>query len=246
LAADKMALASLLERHQIPTPRCSRAHARAARDRTLRFPLVLKPRDGAGSQATCLVRTRTAFSGCLERMQAEMPRAELLLQPLVPGRPVSVAFLLGPGQEVALPPAEQHLTRDGRFRYLGGRLPLAPGLARRAAGLGPRAVRAVPNLRGYVGVDLILGAAADGSEDRVIEINPRLTTSYVGLRALARDNLAAALLRVALGEASNLTWCPGPVLFRANGNVGPDPSSSLRRRGRVENGERRGKIQRQS
>ena len=41
------------------------------------------------------------------------------------------------------------------------------------------------------------------SGDRVIEINPRLTTSYVGLRALARFNLAEALLAVIrIGEES--------------------------------------------
>jgi predicted ATP-grasp superfamily ATP-dependent carboligase len=236
LAADKLRLADVLQRQGVPTPPCHPATVLAAAGQTVRFPAVLKPRDGAGSQATCLVPARAALPDCLQRMHAERPRAEMLLQPFVPGRPVSVAFLIGPGQEVALPPAGQHLTRDGRFRYLGGTVSLEPEPARRAVALGRRAVRAVPDLRGYVGVDLVLGDAADGSEDQVIEINPRLTTSYVGLRALARDNLAGALLRVARGEAVELGWHPGPVHFRADGNAAGGPESRTPASGRVETG----------
>jgi hypothetical protein len=54
-------------------------------------------------------------------------------------------------------------------------------------------------------VDLVLGDAADGSRDFAIEINPRLTTSYLGLRALARGSLAAALLRAVRGDEQVLS-----------------------------------------
>jgi predicted ATP-grasp superfamily ATP-dependent carboligase len=142
------------------------------------------------------------------------------VQPLVPGVPASVAFLLGPGQDVALAPAAQRLSSEGRFRYLGGTVPLAPPLAERAARLGRRAVREVPGLRGWVGVDLVLGEPSDGSADQVIEINPRLTTSYVGLRALATTNLAEILLRVADGEpAPAVVWRAGSVEFQPDGRT---------------------------
>ncbi len=47
----------------------------------------------------------------------------------------------------------------------------------------------IPGLRGYVGVDMVL------SEDAVllIEINPRITTSYIALRQVIRLNLAQAI-----------------------------------------------------
>lgn len=212
--ADKLALARLLHDEQVPTPPCYPTDA----GQSLRFPAVLKPRDGAGSQATCLVSSREELPACLERMRAEMPRTEFVLQPFVPGRPASVALLLGPGQEVALPPAAQHISADGRFRYEGGTVPLPPDLAARAVRLALRVARTVAGLCGYVGVDLVLGESADGSGDRVIEINPRLTTSYLGLRALARENLAAAMLRAVRGEAvGHLTWHAAAVHFRADG-----------------------------
>jgi predicted ATP-grasp superfamily ATP-dependent carboligase len=44
----------------------------------------------------------------------------------------------------------------------------------------------LPQPLGYLGVDLILGEDGNGAVDCVVEINPRLTTSYVGLQAAAR------------------------------------------------------------
>jgi predicted ATP-grasp superfamily ATP-dependent carboligase len=140
----------------------------------------------------------------------------MILQPYLGGRAVSVACLGG----VPLPAAEQCLSTDGRFHYQGGRVPLPPSLAVRAQRLAARAVAAIPGLCGYVGVDLVLGEPTDGSNDAVIEINPRLTTSYVGLRRLARCNLAEAILAAGLGRLlPNLSWHSATIHFRADGGL---------------------------
>jgi predicted ATP-grasp superfamily ATP-dependent carboligase len=216
LAADKLALAQHLQHRQVPTP--STVMLADARD--IPWSVVLKPRFGAGSQATFLIRRREELEECVLQASQESGATEMVLQPFVVGQPASVAFLVGPGGRVPLLPAEQHLSADGRFRYLGGRAPLPAGLAERAQRLGERAVAAVGELRGYVGVDLVLGEAADGSQDWIIEINPRLTTSYIGLRHLARGNLAEAMLRATQGlPLSTLTWHGRAVEFRADGKV---------------------------
>ena len=49
---------------------------------------------------------------------------------------------------------------------------------------------AIPGLRAYVGVDLILTSMGP----LVLEINPRLTTSYVGLSGMLKKNLAEVIL----------------------------------------------------
>ena len=72
---------------------------------------------------------------------------------------------------------------------------------------------------GYVGVDLVLGDNADGNGDRVIEINPRLTTSYVGLRAAAQANLAAAMLAAAEDRRPDMRFSPKSLQFDADGTV---------------------------
>jgi hypothetical protein len=216
LTGDKLELARHWLARGVPTPPSLPWPGAAA---PFPLPWVCKPRHGAGSQATFLVRDARALSFCVARARKEGWDGEMIVQPHAPGLAASVAFLTGPGQRVALPAAEQVLSGDGRFHYQGGRLPLPEGLNRRAQELAGRAVAAVEGLCGYVGVDLVLGGAADDGGDKVIEINPRLTTSYVGLRALARFNLAEALLAAAAGAAlPPLKWRPGPVRYGAEGS----------------------------
>lgn len=213
LAGDKLILAPLLMAAGVPTPPTA-----ALPGATPSFPAVCKPRFGAGSQATFLVRDKDELAHAAAAAGAEGWYGDLIVQPHVPGRAASVAVLVGPGLRLALPAAAQHLSADGRFHYLGGELPQSPEWAERAERLALRAVECVPGLHGYVGVDLVLGPTA--ADDAVIEINPRLTTSYVGLRALARFNLADALLAVAEGRAPpGMAWRPGPARFTADGRV---------------------------
>ena len=70
--------------------------------------------------------------------------------------------------------------------------------------LGP-SVAMPPTVRGFVGVDLLLGEQQ--ADDCVIEINPRLTTSYVGLRRMIHGNVAARLFDLESGPVS----CSTPV-----------------------------------
>jgi predicted ATP-grasp superfamily ATP-dependent carboligase len=219
LAGDKLALCRHLRNRDIPTPE-SQLFVSGEELAEGLFPAVWKPRYGAGSQATFLVKNSQEANACLGRARAEGWQGEAVVQPFVPGQPASVAFLLGPRGGVPLLPAAQHLSDDGRFHYLGGTVPLAPGLSTRALSVAKRAIETIPDPRGYVGVDLVLGRARDGSEDAVIEINPRATTSYVGLRTLAETNLAEALLQVAMGEMlPRLVWRSGVVQFDADGAV---------------------------
>jgi predicted ATP-grasp superfamily ATP-dependent carboligase len=210
----------------------------------LPFPVVLKPVDGAGSEATFLVRTPADLPGSVAQAWSEYD-GQFLVQPYVYGTAASVSLLVGSTGAIALRPAEQLLSGDGRLRYLGGRIPLDPNLARRAVELGVRAIRAIPGLRGYVGIDMVLAGAGrkeianfnsqnSNAEseisnfksdppltgDVIIEINPRLTTSYIGLRELALANLAERWLQVVSGDIYlPIDWRPGTIGFSAGGQV---------------------------
>jgi tyramine---L-glutamate ligase len=175
------------------------------------YPAVLKPIDGAGSQHTLLVNGPAdepapyPWRRRLERYHA--------------GRAASVAVLCGPESYTPLPACWQRLSNDGRFHYLGGGLIGEIDQAERATALAIRALQSLPPASGYVGVDLVLGAAADGIEDAVIEINPRLTTSYVGLRAALHENIAAIMLQAVRGECLPPVTTGAPVEFSADGAV---------------------------
>jgi predicted ATP-grasp superfamily ATP-dependent carboligase len=217
---DKLQLADIWTSAGVPTP-----FTTATRSWPVdRAPAVVKRRDGAGSDSVFVVHTASAMQNEVVFASDDFPYSSIA-QDFVPGRPASVALLIGPRATVPLVPTFQLLTTDGRFSYLGGELPIRPDLAARAVALGRRAVDCVPGLRGYVGVDLILGDAADGSQDYAIEINPRLTTSYVGLRQLADFNLAGAMLAVATGQPiGDLKWKPGRVRFYPDGRTDHDPA----------------------
>jgi predicted ATP-grasp superfamily ATP-dependent carboligase len=221
LPTHKQYLAEWWQRHGVPTPFTTAAD-RWPDDR---YPAVVKPIDGAGSASTALVRDRGELDAARQQAETDgFPPDRVIAQDFVPGRAASVALLVGPAQTVPLLPTFQLLSSDGRFRYEGGELPIPPDLAERAMTLGRRAIACVPGLLGYVGVDLVLGDAADGSQDYAIEINPRLTTSYVGLREMADFNLAEAMLRVVNGEPVEPQWKPGRVRFRPDGSVSVDPT----------------------
>jgi len=133
--------------------------------------------------------------------------------------PVSVALLCGPQGLTTLAPCIQLLSDNGRFRYLGVEILMVPALAERARKLAAEAVASLPQPRGYLGVDLVLGPGANGDTDFVIEINPRLTTSYVGLRAACECNLADAMLAIARGQAPTIHFRNEPLRFTADGKV---------------------------
>jgi predicted ATP-grasp superfamily ATP-dependent carboligase len=216
---DKLALSRHLRDRGVPSPESRLFHPDEEFPPAV-YPLVWKPRFGAGSQATFLVQHPQELRTCIDRARSEGWEGDALLQPLLSGMAASVAFLTGPRSCIPLLPAAQRLSDDGRFHYQGGSIPLPGELAARAVQIAARALQTICDLRGYVGVDVILGLAEDGSSDAVIEINPRLTTSYVGLRALAESNLAEALLHIAMGEdGPRLVWRPGVVEFDPDGTV---------------------------
>lgn len=206
LASDKFLCAAELRRLGVPVlpvaPYRPRPRATEA--------LVVRPRFGAGSSGLRLVEAGMALP----------PSAGgLLVSPFSEGMATSVLLILGARGALPLAPCRQLLSGDGRFRYLGGRAPLAPGLARRAVELALRAVKVSPGLRGFVGVDLLLSEISS-TGDQVVEVNPRLTTSYVGLRRLARGNLTRSWLACWDGRAPAApSWREGEVSFRADGAV---------------------------
>ena len=195
LASDKHRTAEFLAAAGVPAPQGVLHQACSPWPRDFAYPAVWKPLDGAGSQGVVYVPNPNA-----PRLAPSSQRGRL--ERFCTGTPASVAFLCGrEGLKYALPACRQRLSDDGTFRYLGGALPLPAELAERAKALVERAVGALVGAFGYLGVDLVLGESPDGRVDVVIEINPRLTTSYIGLRAAVEQNLAETMLCVAEGLA---------------------------------------------
>lgn len=171
--------------------------------------LVVKPRDGAGSEG--IARTLSDHYLC--------GPTELLLEEFIPGQAASVVAMGGPAGARLLLPCLQQIDMGKGFQYRGGQV-LAPEDPRsdRVRGLAASALSNLPSFVGFVGIDLVLGDAEDGSGDTVIEVNPRVTTSYVGLRALSRSSLAAAVLAWSQGRDCQLEFAHRPLRFTPEGD----------------------------
>ncbi len=162
-------------------------------------PCVVKPDDGAGCTDTLCLRDRAAWV----RWRGAGDLSGFIVQPFVPGTTASLSMLCRDGRAWLLTVNRQNVTLSGEvFSYHGGVVGgLAPSPELHALARG--VAEALPGLFGYVGVDFIAGA--DGP--LILEVNPRLTTSYAGLRRATGMNVAAAVL----GLAGEPPVIPGPV-----------------------------------
>jgi len=211
LTSDKFALFRHWKARGVPTPETALCPAPPSS-----FPCVVKRRDGAGSEGMRIVECGDAFGGLGDAWIA---------QPVIAGLSASIGFVASPNGIISLPPAFQCISDDGAFRYCGGGLPVAPQLATRAARLGRIALAGIPGLLGYVGVDVMLDDDPDRARDVAIEINPRLTTSFVGLRAHLNGNLALLILELAEGKPGAAEpIAKGRIAFTASGLCSIDPA----------------------
>lgn len=216
-ASDKTQVAATLHAAAVPVPRGTLLQAGEAIPKDFPRPLVRKPNDGCGSQGVQLVEDVVRCGPAV--VQNSVEKIFYRIEEFVPGRAVSVALIGGAAGVFSLPACAQRLSDDGTFGYFGGACPLEPKAAARAKSLALRAAAAIPEWCGYIGFDLVLGPADDGSQDYLIEVNPRLTTSYVGLRACCETNLAAAMLDVIAGRVPNIVFRNRGVSFDSDGTV---------------------------
>jgi hypothetical protein len=165
---------------------------------------IVKPRDGCGTQHIQL------FDHYNDALAALDDRK--ILQPWINGRPISISLIASEQGQVYLPAVTQELCPKS-CEYNGGIGPLGEDIQRRAMSLATRVIAVMPpTARGFVGLDLLIGDRP--SEDFVIEINPRLTTSYVGLRRMIQGNLAARLIGIESGpivctaSTESVRWTP--------------------------------------
>jgi predicted ATP-grasp superfamily ATP-dependent carboligase len=217
LTADKLRLAEHLKRSGVRTPPTSSHTPGSAMPGGFPFPVVVKPRDGAGSVRTSVCRSQDEVDALTG------PNGELVVQPYSRGEAMSASFLVGAdGEPLLLAVGWQDVEAvDGSLRYLGGRLPAPPFLA---DGPPRDAVRSVSGLRGWVGVDFVHDPV--NASCTVIEINPRPTTSVIGVTHLfPRGAISQAWLGLVTGGNPELpeptVARDGTIRFLADGRVVP-------------------------
>ncbi len=148
---------------------------------------VLKPVDGAGSEQTFLCKTRHALCDRLKTLNPQ----RFLIQPYISGQVASMSLFCADGKVYLLAVNQQDVViEDDRLKLRAIRVNGLVSEYQRCLVLAEAINGAISGLKGYVGVDFILTEAGPV----VLEINPRLTSSYAGLAQSTGLNLAALSL----------------------------------------------------
>lgn len=191
VAASKRATARALARAGLPVvPTFAPGEPLPA----LPGPWVVKPDDGAGCEGARRVPDVDAVRAAL--LEAGTGP---VAQPWIEGEAASLSLLVFPEGRVRLLSCNrQHIAVRGEALALTGVTVGAWADADgRLAALAQAAVAAIPGLAGFVGIDYVQTPAGPV----VLEVNPRLTTSYCGLRSVLGMNPAALALGL-VSEAS--------------------------------------------
>lgn len=230
-SSDKLATAFHLERHRIPhPPTCSLARAttdwlrKTAIDRARRGEediWIVKQRGGAG----CDGMSRMTSDG-VRRFRQRMPTSRLrkgwIVQPWLSGESFSRAAIFdADGNPHWLPVTRQHLAVTDCLSYSGGAI--EPDLAAQMPGMDELLARTIAALgtsrRGWIGIDFLYDASSRDRPLTIIEINPRLTTSFVGLCQAGAPGLAGAIVAGCLGRPVELPDRWQSVGFTAGGEI---------------------------
>jgi len=203
VCANKLMTSRILERHAVAVPGEAATGLR-----------VLKPVSGCGAIGVRLTDEPVQEGEYAERYI----EGEHLSVSIVSNRVVGEACEKYSGRPpVVLAVNRQLITRDGSgaFHYLGGETPLRHP---RDAEITKAAVDAVNVLgcQGYCGVDIVLADKA-----YVVDVNPRITTSIVGIAACMQEEIADILIAAANGNAPDPVHLSGCVRFSADGKVTP-------------------------
>jgi len=103
--------------------------------------------------------------------------------------------------------------RDGFFSYNGGETPIIHQRQDDLIDTGKKVI-SILGCQGYVGVDMVIA-----DKIYVVDVNPRITTSLIGIAAVMEEEIADLLVRASKGDLPNVVHLFGHVRFQKDGRI---------------------------
>ena len=198
--ANKTILYQALKKNHVPIPKTASlrvnddlAEVKRAIKNELSYPVLFKPADGISCSGLSIVKEEAQAEKAIERIKAESSELNFVAQEFIEGEAASVSLLCAKCKAYAISLNQQTIKIGSPAEtscYEGGSVPFDHPLKQEAFAMAEKVGDVFEGLRGYVGVDLVL------AKDKVfvVDVNPRLTTSYVGLSRVADFNVAEAMV----------------------------------------------------
>jgi hypothetical protein len=166
----------------------------AGKAERLGFPLILKPLDGVGCSGIFLLKSVEEIAGTLLQLIQETRHNQFLIQRYAQGIHASVSAISNGICAIPLTLNAQYIEETNRLTYKGGLAAIEHPLKQEIFRWVQDLPEWIKGLKGYIGIDLVLTEKGPV----FIEVNPRLTTSYIGVRSAVPFNLAEAIVHAAI------------------------------------------------
>ncbi|MGB2842079.1 MAG: ATP-grasp domain-containing protein [Halobacteriota archaeon] len=188
ICADKMEATKILNDKGIPVPGIVRDSEMGEGE------YVKKPRYGCASENVFILNGK----GNHEAAFFYDDNRDYIVTEFIKGEDISSSVVVGVSSVLPLTINKQFMRVEGeRLRYEGGLVPYFVGrdAEREIMNISKKVVTML-RCKGYVGIDFVLG---DDGTAYVVDINPRPTTSIVGIAKVLNYEVAELILRARFG-----------------------------------------------
>ncbi len=191
ICADKMRTTKILSENGIAVPRIVFPGEEVRKDGEQGY--VKKPRYGCASENVFIVN---GVGNHEDMFFYDSP--DYIVTEFIKGEDISSSVIVGNSSLLPLTINKQFIKKEGeRLRYEGGLVPYFIGrdTEREIIRISKKVVTTL-HCAGYVGIDFVLG---EDGEAYVVDVNPRPTTSIVGIARVLNYEVADLLLRAKFG-----------------------------------------------
>jgi len=188
ICADKLRTAEILKSHGIKVVDTWQL---AVFSQQIPAPWVVKPKNAEGCEATYLIDNWGELS---KLQQSLVEQEEYIIQPYIAGHNLSLSCLFKNGRAWLLCCNRQIVSiQQQQFSLQACEVNVSIDHKETYQLLIDKVANAIPGLWGYVGIDIIHPQSA---EPIVLEINPRLTTSFAGISQSLGLNVAEQVINM--------------------------------------------------
>ncbi|MEJ2279885.1 MAG: ATP-grasp domain-containing protein [Candidatus Lokiarchaeota archaeon] len=209
LGSSKFVTFDYFKKKRLPTPRTFKFNVRDGifeieklfREGKIKFPFIIKPDEGVGAENVFLVQSTNSLTYIFNHLEDILKDNKYVVQEYIDGIGLSGSILgIKNTQRITKSRCKllsinfQNISFKDEFHdseYLGGYTPYdVEESLKKKIRIYLKLLKS-PDLSGYFGVDFVLS----NEKINFIEINPRLTTSYLGLRNVLGYNPAEIIYK---------------------------------------------------